>query len=136
MRFSNFFAFAAFFCAASPVFSQSERIARGKYLAEEVSRCQECHTPRNEAGEFDRTRWMKGMTLNIQPITPVKDWHKNAPDITPSGKLWNTWTEAGVLKFLETGLTPKGRHAGPPMPIYKLTAEDAAAIVAYLKTIE
>ena len=38
--------------------------------------------------------------------------------------------------YLQTGWTPKGAPAGPPMPTYKLPKEDAEAIVAYLKTIQ
>jgi mono/diheme cytochrome c family protein len=116
-------------CAAADV-------ERGRYLAEEVAQCQQCHTPRLETGEFDKSKWMKGATLNIQPIQPIKDWHKSAPDITPNGRLWNTWKEEGLLKYLETGLTPRGRYAGPPMPAYKLPKQDAQAIVDYLKTLE
>lgn len=111
-------------------------VERGRYLVEEVGKCQECHTPRLETGELDKARWMRGATLNIQPIQPVKDWHKTAPDLTPLGRLWNTWKEDGILNYLKTGLNPKGRPAGPPMPAYKLKPEDAQAVIDYLKTLD
>lgn len=123
------------FTAALHAQTPEQKIARGKYLAEEVAQCQSCHTPKLQSGEYDKSKWLKGAVLNVQPIEPIQDWHKTAPDITPYGRLWKTWTEAGVLKYMQTGLTPKGRHAGPPMPTYKLPAEDAEAIVAYLKSL-
>ncbi|MGH9661020.1 MAG: c-type cytochrome [Bryobacteraceae bacterium] len=120
---------------ALPALAQSDKIARGKYLAEEVSRCQECHTPRLPDGGFDRSKWMKGAVLNVQPIAPIKDWHKTSPDLTRPGSLWKKWGERAILDYLKTGLTPKGTHAGPPMPTYTLKPEDAEAVVEYLKSL-
>src|SRR2546426_669681 len=99
MRFSTALVFAT--CAVSSIaLAQPDKAARGKYLVEEVARCQECHTPKTAEGEFDRERWLKGATLNIQPIEQVKGWHKTSPDLTPSGRLWQRWKEAGILNFL------------------------------------
>ncbi len=114
----------------------ADLLERGRYLAEEVGKCQDCHTPLDENGELDRTRWMKGAVLNLQPITPIPRWHKEAQDLTPSSKLWKTWGEAGLLKFLTEGLTPRNQKAGPPMPTYKMKKEDAEAIIAYLKSLK
>jgi mono/diheme cytochrome c family protein len=41
----------------------------------------------------------------------------------------------GFAKFLETSSNPRGGKAGAPMPAYTLSAEDAAAVAAYLKTL-
>lgn len=111
-------------------------VERGKYLVEEVGQCQTCHTPRLENGEYDKTKWMKGSTLNIAPIKPVEGWHKAAPDLTPGSRLWNVWKEEGLVNYMHTGLNPRGRKADAPMPTYKLTKEDALAVVAYLKSLE
>lgn len=116
--------------------SQDAKVQRGKYLVEEVGKCQMCHTPRLENGEIDKEHWLKGTTLDFAPIRPVEGWHKTAPDLTPSGRLWERWGEAGLVKYMETGLNPRGNPAGPPMPTYKLPAEDAEAIVAFLKTLK
>lgn len=113
-----------------------DKAARGKYLVEEVAKCQDCHTPRLETGEFDRTNWMKGTTLDFQPIKAPPKWHSFAPNITGSGRLFERWGEAALLKYLETGLGPKGKPADAPMPAYKLKAGDAEAMVAYLKTLK
>jgi mono/diheme cytochrome c family protein len=126
------------FCAASLFLCAAEldQVAYGKYLAEEVARCQDCHTPRTESGELDTSKWMKGATLDIQPTHELKGWHKTSPDITSSGRLFARWGEKGLLKLLETSVGPGGRAADPPMPAYKLKLDDAAAIVAYLKSLK
>ncbi|MDX2153929.1 MAG: c-type cytochrome [Bryobacteraceae bacterium] len=127
-------AFALFLCGEER--GLSEKAAWGKYLVEEVGKCQDCHTARDEKGELDKTRWLKGAQLPFQPIGEIPNWHKTAPDITPGSRLWNRWTEAGLLKYLQTGLTPAGKPAGPPMPTYTLKAKDAEAMVEYLKTLK
>ena len=116
--------------------AQESEVARGKYLAESVGVCQDCHTPRLENGEFDKTKWMKGSVLNLTPLKPVPNWHKTAPDLTPSGTLWKKWGPEALVKFLETGKTPKDTFAGPPMPPYRMSRADAAAIVEYLRTLK
>jgi Cytochrome c len=119
-----------------PVSWASEQTERGKYLVEEVGKCQECHTPRGADGQLDREKWLKGAVLNSQPIQPVKDWHKTSADLTPGGRLWQKWGERGITAFLKTGLGPSGHTADPPMPTYKLKAEDAEAVVQYLKSLK
>ncbi|MBK5257419.1 MAG: hypothetical protein JJE39_15440, partial [Vicinamibacteria bacterium] len=47
------------------------KLERGKYLVEEVGRCQECHSPTLPDGSFDRANWMKGATLVGIPATPI-----------------------------------------------------------------
>lgn len=121
---------------ACSVFGASDKVERGKYLVEEVAQCQMCHTPRLENGDYDKAKWLKGATLNLQPIQPVEKWHKTAPDLTPSGRLWSRWKEEGIVKFMETGTGPSGNHADPPMPTYKLSKDDAEAVVEYLKTLK
>jgi mono/diheme cytochrome c family protein len=113
-----------------------DKVERGRYLVEEVGKCQECHTPMNEKGELDRTKWLKGATLNFAPINPVPGWHKTAPDLTSQSRLFERWKEEGLVKFMNTGLNPKGGKADAPMPTYKMTKEDAEAVVAYLKSLQ
>ena len=121
---------------STALFAQSDKVARGKYLVEEVARCQECHTPKSPEGQFDKEKWLKGAVLNIQPIEPVKGWHKTAPDVTRAGRLWQKWGELTLIKFLTTGNGPAGKPADPPMPTYKMSQADAEAIVDYLKSLK
>jgi mono/diheme cytochrome c family protein len=108
--------------------AQNGKIGRGKYLTEEVAKCQDCHTQRLASGELDKKVWLKGATLSGKSRTV-------APDITSGGDLWRRWGEPGMLRFLENGGHAEGATAGAPMPPYKLRPDDAEAIVAYLKSL-
>ena len=124
-------------CAALLAFGQDDKVARGKYLLEEVARCQDCHTPKLDNGNFVKSQWMKGTTLNITPAAPVQGgWHSVSPDVTPGGALWKRWGEDGMVAFLTTGKTPRGGAPGAPMPTYTMKREDAEAIVAFLKSLQ
>ena len=118
-----------------PMFGQDTKVARGKYLVEEVARCQECHTPRTETGDFNKSQWLKGATLIGVPSAPVAGWHQKSPDITSTSTLWERWGQDGFAKFLETAKNPRGGKAGPPMPAYMFNADDAEAVAAYLKSL-
>ena len=111
------------------------KLERGKYIVEEVARCQECHTPKTAGGEFDRTKWLKGATLIGVPSAPVQGWHQASPDITSTSALWMRWGQDGFAKFLVTATNPRGGKAGPPMPAYMMKADDAEAVAAYLKSL-
>ena len=114
-----------------------KQIELGRYLVESIGQCAGCHTPKNDKGELDKTKWLKGQILDIQPLgTAPPKWHKTSPDLTPSGKLWIKWGEGSMLKYLQTGLTPNGKPADPPMPMYKYSNEHAEAVLAYLKTLK
>ena len=120
---------------SAPVHGQDAKVQRGKYLVEEVARCQECHTPRLEGGEFDRAKWLKGTKLEVAPIATIQGWHAASPDITSTSALFQRWGQDGLTKFLETAKNPRGGKAGPPMPAYTMSHDDADAVVTYLKSL-
>jgi mono/diheme cytochrome c family protein len=123
------------FAAAITLRAQDDKIQRGKYLVEEIGRCQECHTPKTDAGELDKSKWLKGARLEVAPIAPIQGWHATSPDITSTSALWTRWGAEGMTTFLETAKNPRGGKAGTPMPAYKLPHDDADAIAAYLKSL-
>lgn len=129
--------FGLLFAVTTALFAaDSNSIARGKYLVDEVAKCGDCHTPRGADGKPDAAKHLKGATLEFQPIAEVKGWHKTTPDITSTSRLWDRWKEEGFVKFLETGVNPRGNPADAPMPAYTLTHADAQAVVDYLKPLK
>jgi mono/diheme cytochrome c family protein len=121
--------------AAVPAFAQDAKVERGKYLVLEVARCQECHSPKTDAGDFDTTKMLKGAKLNVAPIGSIAGWHAASPDLTSTSALWQRWGDDGMIKFLETAKNPRGGKAGAPMPSYTMRHDDAEALVAYLKSL-
>ena len=120
--------------AAPPLVSgaDSKAVTRGKYLVEQLGQCADCHTPRNDKGELDRNRWLQGAMLDFKPAQPIPNWAPASASIAGLPR----WSEAQAIKFFETGIDPDGKSPRPPMPAYKLSHEDAAAIVAYLKSLK
>jgi len=109
----------------------SDRLARGRYLADGVAFCGDCHTPLDDGGKPDRARWLHGSTVGFKPLQPVPDWPESAPAIAGLPG----YTEEQFIRFLTTGITAKGKISRPPMPAFRLHYEDAVAIAAYLKSL-
>ncbi|HWR35289.1 MAG TPA: c-type cytochrome [Clostridia bacterium] len=109
----------------------SGQLERGRYLVERVGVCADCHSPRNKRGEFIKGRELTGAPLMFKPTVPVPGWVEVAPGIAGLPG----WNEADAIKFLSTGTSLNGRIAAPPMPPFRLSERDAAAVVAYLKSM-
>jgi mono/diheme cytochrome c family protein len=110
----------------------SAQVARGKYIVEDVAKCINCHTPRDASGEIDRTQLLKGAPVFFQPAQPVADWPQICPRLrgTPPG------TDEEMVTLLTTGIWNTGKELRDPMPKFHMTREDAAAVVAYLKSLK
>ena len=106
--------------------------ARGKYIVERVGMCDDCHTPRNEKGELIQGAALHGAPLGFRPLHPMP-FAEAAPRIAglPAG-----WTAAQTANFLQTGKRPDGSEPLPPMPGYRMSREDAWAVVDYLKSLK
>jgi mono/diheme cytochrome c family protein len=106
-------------------------IERGRYLVEEVAKCPECHTSRNESGALRQDAWLAGAPIWIRPVAPISNWADHAPALAglPS------FTEEQAERVLEKGTGPEGEELRPPMHIYHMKHEDAKAIIAYLKSL-
>jgi mono/diheme cytochrome c family protein len=118
---------AAAAAAAGPA---SDRVARGKYLVEQAGQCQDCHTPRDEKGEYVKEQWLMGGALPFKPVAPMP-WMAAAPPIAGLPTL----TGEQAVHFLMTGERPGKPRVTPPMPEYRFDKADAEAIVAYLKSL-
>jgi mono/diheme cytochrome c family protein len=106
-------------------------VVRGRYLAEEVARCSECHTPRDVRGNLEQDRWLAGATTWITPVRPTPNWAARAPGLAGLG----SYTDAQMERVLEQGTGPEGEALRPPMHTYHLSREDARAIIAYLRSL-
>jgi len=135
---------SSFCLAASPCTAQAQnqgaaanaggnaaRVARGKYIVDGVAMCGTCHTPRNDSGEIDRGRWLDGAALWLLPAHPVEDWPLKAPRIAGSPPA----SDEEMVRLLTTGIWKTGTSLRPPMPQFRMSREDAEAVVAYLRSL-
>lgn len=127
-------AYSAAPAEAAPVQTETQKtdpqLIRGRYLVEHIGLCADCHSPRNEKGEFVREQWLKGAALPFQPMVPMP-WAQAAP---PLAGLPSMTTEQAVT-FMQTGKRPDGTTPRPPMPEFRFNEADANAVVAYLKSL-
>jgi mono/diheme cytochrome c family protein len=116
--------------SATPV--SDAQIKHGQYLVERVAMCGECHTPKTDQGEYDRTVWLQGDVLDYKPVHPMP-FAAVAPGIAG---LPSIATDEQAVKFLETGTNALGKRAMPPMPQFRFNHDDAVAVVAYLRLLK
>jgi cytochrome c553 len=109
-------------------------IERGRNFTHNVGMCVDCHSPRGENGEFIADKHLTGSLVGFAPTVPMPAWAPAAPRIAglPAG-----YTEEQVIHFLMTGERPHQLPpVRPPMPLYRLSREDATAVAAYLHSLE
>jgi mono/diheme cytochrome c family protein len=117
--------------AAKDADARAALVERGRYITQNVAMCVQCHTPRNGTGELDRTQLFRGAPIPV-PAPPFEgDWAVKAPNIV--GLLG--YSEEDAVRLLTEGRNRTGVPPRPPMPPFRMSREDAAAVIAYLKSL-
>ncbi len=102
---------------------------RGRYIAEALAHCGECHTPRTGLGGMDTARWLGG--------APNPSGDGRIPNITPT-KLG--WSAPDIVQYLTTGFTPEYDSVGGHMAhvvenMARLPESDRLAVAEYLLAV-
>lgn len=115
-----------------------ERVARGKYIANSIAVCIDCHSQRDwgtfAAPPIEGTFGGGGELFSEDFGFPGNYYSKN---ITPYGI--GDWTDGEVLRAITTGVSKEGNALFPimPYPHYgTLTEEDLYSIIAYVRSLE
>jgi mono/diheme cytochrome c family protein len=100
---------------------------RGRYLANVLGHCGECHTPRGMLGEMELSEPLAGFALG----------RVAAPDITPAGLASRGWTAASLRTYFGRGIAGPASafsdmHQVIVLSTRNLTAEDSDALVTFL----
>ena len=109
----------------------TEAVNRGAYLVQALGHCGECHTPRNFLGGPKKDRFLAG---------GKGPEGKDVPNLTPT-RLKKKWSDGELKDFLSTGLTADGDIPAEAMAEVirnttgRLTQQDLAALIAYLRTL-
>lgn len=108
-------------------------IERGRYLVHDVAMCVICHSPHFPSGELNPRRLLHGGRIPLESPFSRQEWAFTAPRLAglPGG-----WTEERLIELLMTGQRPEGPPPRPPMPPFRMNREDAAAVAAYLKSLD
>jgi len=114
-----------------------ERVARGKYLANSVTVCMDCHSRR------DWSKW-------AGPMVPGTDGGGGEPfdrkmgfpgdfyskNITPYGL--SGWTDGQIYRAIVSGVSKDNEPIFPVMPYHyygKMDTEDIYSIIAYIRSL-
>jgi len=114
-----------------------QRIARGKYLANHVALCMDCHSQRDWSkpiGAIAADKLGAGGDDFDSSLGVPGDIY--VPNITPY-KLKN-WTDGEILRAITTGERKDGSAIFPLMPwphFSKMDREDLYAIIAYIRSL-
>jgi mono/diheme cytochrome c family protein len=119
---------------APNIAAADSQIERGKYLVT-VGGCSDCHTPGTFLGRPDTTRFLGGSDVGFA----LPDGVFVGRNLTPDKETGlGNWSDEQIVKAFTTGQRPDGRMLAPIMPwpaLSQLTASDAQAIVAFLRSI-
>ena len=118
---------SAFPATATP---SPDALERGRHLVEDIGMCADCHSPRMADGSFDRARWLSGAPLGFAPTVDMP-WAAAAPAIA----VLPAFSDEHVIRLLTTGRRLDGTQPLPPMPAYRFTSAEAAAVAAYLRSL-
>ena len=136
MRLLTLTLLAALFGVVAPaeVFetAPTEQVERGRYLANYVSKCVQCHSPHNPKGDLVEGQHFTGNAIPFtSPYPDGPKWATRAPALIRLPG----WSEEDFVYLLMNGKRPNGRRPMPPMPQFRLSRADAQAIAAYLKSM-
>ncbi len=103
----------------------------GQYLAEHVAMCVECHSGRDGQGRIIDTERYLGANIPFAPPWP-NDWAARAP----RNRGLPGYDDKMALRLLTEGAIGRdGRQLRPPMPRFHMTNQDAADVIAFLRSL-
>jgi len=106
-------------------------IAHGRYLAEQVAMCVQCHSGRDAQGNIIDAELFLGGPIPFAPPWP-NDWANRAP----RNKGLPGYTDEQALRLLTEGAIGRdGKQLRPPMPRFHMTTQDAADVIAFLRSL-
>ena len=112
------------------------RIERGKYLANHVTVCMDCHSTRDwskYAGPLTGALGGGGEEFNQEMGFPGKFY---APNITPYTLA--SWTDGEIFRAVTTGVNKSGKALFPVMAYHRfgqLDQEDIYSVIAYIREL-
>lgn len=115
-----------------------ERVERGRYLANHVCVCVDCHSTRDWSrfsGPLVDGTLGKGGEVFDQTFGFPGSFH--ARNITPSGI--GTWSDGEVLRAISCGVSKDGSPLFPVMPhpnYGKMDKEDLLSIISYIRSLD
>lgn len=125
-------------CSSDDDTSVSSPVERGKYIVDNVAACQDCHTPRDEAGAPIAAQYLAGAECFVQLENGSC---LNTRNLTNHETGLLNRTDEEIKRMIREGIRPAvtgDEPLSPVMPYYVLhnmSDDDLNAVVAYLRTV-
>jgi mono/diheme cytochrome c family protein len=104
---------------------------RGQYIVTHVAMCIECHSERDEEGSLIQGRQYMGGAIPTRPSW-AREWAERAPR---NAGLPGYSDEQALRLLTEGAIARDGRQLRPPMPRFRMTPEDAADVIAFMRSL-
>jgi cytochrome c2 len=106
-------------------------LEHGRYLVEQVIMCWECHSARDSQGNIVAGTKFKGGAMPVRP-TFSGDWPNQIPRIAGLPG----YDDEQAMRLLTQGaIRWDGRQLRAPMPRFRMSQQDAADVIAYLRSL-
>jgi hypothetical protein len=107
-------------------------IEHGQYIVENVAMCVECHSDRDAAGNIIAATRFHGGPVPVRPPWP-NDWAIRAPR---NAGLPGYDDEQAMRLLTEGAIGRDGRQLRPPMPRFHMSKQDAADVIAFMRSLK
>jgi mono/diheme cytochrome c family protein len=115
---------------AAEVRTPPGNVEHGRYLAEHVAMCVECHSERDLKGNIIESEKYLGGNIPLVPASP--EWATRVP----RNRGLPGYTDEMAIRLLTQGAIGRdGRQLKPPMPRFRMTPQDAADVIAFLRSL-
>jgi mono/diheme cytochrome c family protein len=105
-------------------------VARGEYLANRVAMCVQCHSMRDGNGAILESKKFRGGVIPFKSPWPDAEWAYQAPSLAGLPG----FTDEQIVALLTEGRITGRQPPRSPMPPFRMSQDDAAAIAAYLRS--
>jgi len=122
--------------AQSPLQAQKTPMPKGntehgRYIVEHVAMCIECHSGRDDHGAILQSQTFLGAPIPFAPPWP-NDWAMRAP----RNRGLPGYTDELAMRLLTQGAIGRnGEQLRPPMPRFRMNTQDAADVIAYMRSL-
>ena len=106
-------------------------LEHGRYLVEQVVMCYECHSSRDPQGNIIPGTKFKGGPMPVRP-TWSGDWPIQIPRIAG---LPGYDDDAAIRLLTQGAIRWDGKQLRAPMPKFRMSPQDAADVIAYLRSL-
>jgi hypothetical protein len=109
----------------------SGNIEHGRYLVENVVMCYECHSTRDPQGNIVPGTRFRGGPMPMRP-----SWNTDWPIQIPRIAGLPGYSDEQAMRLLTQGAIRRdGVQLRYPMPRFHMSPQDAADVIAYLRTL-